>query len=228
MEPIILDRIPFVPDPAQLAREMRLAETSEAAEILARLCAQAAPFGRPRALYGAAFISDRGENFVVIDGERFESRVLAINVAKLHRVFPMVASCGPELDEWAAKFEDDLERYLAEGVKGAALKAALLACDADLQARFKPGKVSTMAPGELAEWPLDQQVPLFRMLGDTAAIGVRLLDTLFMSPNMTRSCIAFPSEHGFESCRLCQREKCPGRRAAYSQELKEKYLPKEN
>jgi len=224
MERVILDSIEFAPDPAEIGRELPLKEGSEAAEILARLCAEAVPIAQPRALYGAAEIGDRGDDFVVIDGERFTSRVLAVNVSGLGRVFPMLATCGPELQEWAGKFSDDLDRFLAEAVKGAALKAALLACDHDLAARFNPGKVSNMAPGELAEWPLDQQVPLFRLLGDAAAIGVHLLDTLFMSPNMTRSCIAFPSEHGFESCRLCPREKCPGRRALYEADAVKRYM----
>lgn len=225
MEPIILDQFPFALDPAAVARELPVKEDSEAAAILVGLCAQAAPFARPRALHGVGFIEDRGDDFVVIDGERFRSRILAVNVAAVHRVFPMLATCGPELHDWAAGFADDLERFLAEAVKGAALKAALLACEADRDARFAPGKVSTMTPGSLPDWPLDEQRPLFRLLGDTrAAIGVTLLDTLFMSPNITVSGITFASAHDFQSCRLCRRDKCPGRRADFDPEAQNRYM----
>jgi len=36
-----------------------------------------------------------------------------------------------------------------------------------------------------------------------------------MVPVKTVSGLLFPSEAGFESCELCSREKCMGRRAAY-------------
>jgi len=220
MERIVLDGIPFSPDPEDIGRELRLKPGSEAVSILERLCREAEPLGRPAAIFGVAFIGDRGEDFVVIDGERFSSRVLAVNVAQVHRVFPMLATCGPELHEWGAGFTDDLERFLAEAVKGAALKAALLAYEAELQARFAPGKVSTMTPGSLPDWPLSEQAPLFRLLGDTVgAAGVRLLDTMFMLPNITVSGISFASVNDFQSCQLCPREKCPGRRAPHDPEL---------
>lgn len=220
MEPIVLDHIPFTPDPEEIGRELRLKPGSAAAAILDRLCGEAEPIGRPRAVFGVAFIGDRGEDFVVIDGERFSSRVLAVNVAKVHRVFPMLVTCGPELQEWGAGFTDDLERFLAEAVKGAGLKAALLAYEAELQERFAAGKVSTMTPGSLPDWPLSEQTPLFRLLGDTRrSVGVKLLDTMFMLPNITVSGISFASEHDFQSCQLCPREKCPGRRAPHDPEL---------
>ncbi|MFW5768460.1 MAG: vitamin B12 dependent methionine synthase, partial [Spirochaetota bacterium] len=53
-------------------------------------------------------------------------------------------------------------------------------------------------------------------------IGVTLTDSFLMMPNKTVSGIRFPNEVGFESCELCHREDCPGRRADFNQELWEK------
>ena len=40
---------------------------------------------------------------------------------------------------------------------------------------YKPGKLSRMSPGSLADWPLEEQPGLFELLGGIeAAIGVRL------------------------------------------------------
>jgi hypothetical protein len=77
-----------------------------------------------------------------------------------------------------------------------------------------------MSPGSLGEWPLSQQRPLFASLGDVAgAIGVRLSESLLMVPAKSVSGVCFPTEESFESCQLCPREDCPGRRAPYDETL---------
>jgi hypothetical protein len=53
------------------------------------------------------------------------------------------------------------------------------------------------------------------------------MDSLMMDPVQSISGIIFPTETSFESCQLCPRENCPGRRAAYDKNLYEKkYKPK--
>ena len=84
------------------------------------------------------------------------------------------------------------------------------------------GRTATMAPGSLADWPIREQRPLFRILGDPlTAVGVELTDSFLMIPNKSVSGIRFPTEERFESCQLCPREGCPGRRAAYDPDLYE-------
>jgi hypothetical protein len=57
-------------------------------------------------------------------------------------------------------------------------------------------------------------------LGDVAgAIGVWLSDSLLMVPAKSVSGVRFPTEESFESCQLCSRENCPGRRASYDDTL---------
>jgi len=64
---------------------------------------------------------------------------------------------------------------------------------------------------------------LFALLGDaTEAVGVRLLDSLLMTPTKSVSGIRFPTEERFESCQLCPRPDCPGRRAPYDATLYER------
>ena len=75
-----------------------------------------------------------------------------------------------------------------------------------------------MNPGsaEVGVWPLAQQRPLFRLLGDPkAAIGVVLTESLLMIPNKSVSGVLFPSRAGWVSCQVCSRSGCVGRRAAY-------------
>ena len=119
-----LDKIPFAPDAARLMEQLHLeADAPEAAEfsaLLERLKAAA----RPRALYSVAFIDSRDEESVTVDGVVFKSRVLSRNLALLHRAFPYIASCGPEMDAAVDAGGDYLVQFWIDAVKTEALTAA--------------------------------------------------------------------------------------------------------
>lgn len=222
MDPIILTDIPFVADRAQLLSKLRIAEGSDYAADLFRLVDAAEALARPKAMYKMVFIDEEGDDYVLIDGIRLSSRVLRVNLEEAHRAFAQVATCGVELQAWSEGLSDLLDRFWAEEIKLAALRAAAQALDADLVARYNPGKTSRMNPGSLADWPLREQEPLFAILGDVeAAIGVHLTDSYLMVPNKSTSGLRFPRESSFESCQLCPREGCPGRRARYDPDLYE-------
>ena len=77
-----------------------------------------------------------------------------------------------------------------------------------------------MSPGRLVNWPLSEQAALFTLLGDPhEAIGVHLTDSYLMVPTKSVSGVRFPTEQSFESCQLCPRERCHGRKAPYDSGL---------
>ena len=81
-----------------------------------------------------------------------------------------------------------------------------------------------MSPGSLADWQLTQQAALFRILDDLPErIGVRLTDSMLMIPTKSISGVRFALDWDFESCQLCPRQGCPGRRADYDETLYLKY-----
>jgi hypothetical protein len=220
MDLFVLDDVPLSIDLDGLAQRLRLSEGSDDIQELSELVLAAQAVARPKAMYKVAFITDRDDRSVVIDGIRFESRILSVNLAKAHRVFVHVATCGTELEAWAKSLDDLLHQYWAEQIQVAALRCASRALMADLTERFQPGKTSAMAPGSLGEWPLAQQRPLFACLGEvTETIGVRLTESLLMVPAKSVSGIRFPTEESFVSCQLCPRQDCPGRRAPYDAQL---------
>jgi hypothetical protein len=216
----ILDAIPFEPDISWLMKRLHIQEGSSNSTELSHLLEQARPIAHPRAFYQISYINQRGEDWVEIDGERFTSRVLSINLENVHRVFPYLATCGSELQEWANSQEDMLLRYWAETIKESALFCALAALNENLTGRYQPGRTATMSPGSLQDWPIQQQAPLFHLLGEFSdAIGVQLTDSMLMVPTKSVSGIRFPTQADFESCQLCPREGCPGRRALYDPDL---------
>ena len=220
MEPIILNDIPFRPDVGLLKERLRVRD-GRYADDLVRLVAAAQAVARPRAVFKVAFVEERGDDWVVVDGVRLTSRVLRVNLDQAQRVLPFVATCGVELDEWSRTIDDVLQRYWADAILETALSAALRALDERLVEQAGP--TSSMAPGSLEDWPLAEQRPLFAILGDVeGAVGVRLTEGLMMTPVKSLSGLHFATEEGFASCQLCQREGCPGRRAPYDAGLYER------
>ena len=229
MNEIILDNIPIQIDFEGLAQRVHVQEGSEYMDSLRRVADEAQAIARPKAVYRVGFIGERGEDTVVVEGLTFTSRVLRVNLESAHRVFLYLATCGTELYEWGNALEDVLERYWAEAIQVMALRSATRALNDDIAERHRPGKMSSMAPGSLGNWPLREQRPLFALLGDTKKkVGVRLSESLLMIPSKSVSGIRFPTEESFESCQLCPREDCPGRRAPHDASLYDrKYRPQE-
>ena len=220
MEQVLLEHVPFHIDMGAFKDWLPLVEGKREGDQLRRVIAESRDIARPKAFYKMSFIEDRGNDFVVIDGIRFNSRVMTVNLDNSHRVFPYLITCGMELEKWGKSDDDMLFRVWAETIKEWALVAALDVLQRDLQKRYEPGETATMNPGSIEDWPIEEQRSLFDLLGHgTDSVGVRLMESCLMIPTKTVSGIQFPTEVGFESCQLCPRERCPGRRAEYDSGL---------
>lgn len=221
---IILDNISWKVDVGKLFKRFHLQTGSQDAAKVEALVRQAEKIGRPKALYKEAYVEDKGEDFVIVDGVKLTSRILRANLEHVYRVFPYIVTCGTELDEWSDSIDDILESYWADGIKEMALYEALKAFERHLDENFHPGKTSSMNPGSLQDWPISQQKQLFQILDDPKKyIGVELTDSYLMLPMKSVSGIRFSTEVGFENCKLCTRENCPGRRAPYDPEVARTY-----
>lgn len=217
----LLTDIPFQPDPARVYKQLRLEPGTPLAKELDQHMDEAVAIGRPKTIYHVGLIDERDDEGVVIDGIRFTSHVLAVNLAGCRRVLAYVATCGRELDDWAHGLDDVLHAYWAEAIKEQALRAAISALHEDIERRLAPGKMSNMNPGSLPNWPLKEQRPLFALMGVDVeeAVGVRLEQNLLMNPNKSVSGLRFETETDFSNCQLCPRRDCPGRRAPYDPQL---------
>ncbi len=216
----VLEQVPFDVDLPQLKKRLRIKDGSANEAELLRMLEVALPIAQPRAMYVLAYIDDRAEDWVKIGGQVFTSRVLAVNLAHAHRVFPYLVTCGAELESWAGDMKDVVHRFWAEAIKERALFCAIRAVSEHIEAHYHPGPTARMNPGSLADWPLTQQQVFFAMLaGRQDEIGVRLTESMLMVPNKSVSGIHFPTKVAFENCELCPRDGCPGRRAIYNPDL---------
>jgi len=221
MDAFILQDIPFKLNPNALMKKLRIKPESHYAAEFTQLAQEAQDVARPKALFHIGFVDSASDDTVTIDGVTFSSRVLAVNLEGVNRVFAYIATCGTEIEDWSKAYTGDLlQSFWVDGMKEAALRAAMPVLRKAIVTGHKLGKTSTMAPGSLGNWPIQQQRPLFTLLGDTeATIGVRLTDSFLMLPSKSVSGIWFPTETSFESCQLCPRQRCPNRRSPYDSEL---------
>jgi hypothetical protein len=213
-----LETIPFDPDHERLIESLCLSPDTEDASEFRTLFERLQPIIRPRALFAEAFIDQLEEESVTIDGVLYRSRVLARNLEGIHRVFPYIATCGPEIDNAEDSKDDLLVQYWIDAIKAEALTSARTFIAGYLSRTFATGNLSSMNPGsgDVDVWPIEQQRLLFTYFGDTESmIGVRLTPSCLMIPNKSVSGIFFPSDVSFSTCSLCHRQNCVGRRAEF-------------
>ncbi|MCU0577028.1 MAG: vitamin B12 dependent methionine synthase [Desulfobacterota bacterium] len=217
MDQVILQGIPFDADERGLMELLRIRPGTKNASEFSSILAQAKTLARPKAAFGIATARTVDHDAVEIDGIRFTSRVVRINLEKAGVVFPFVATCGTELEDWSQGMTGMLHAFWADSLMLMALGSAVGVLESHLKERLGGGAaLSTMNPGSLEDWPLGEQAALFRLLGDaTEAVGARLTDKMVIRPLKSVSGISFVSEEGFTNCSLCPRQGCDSRRAPY-------------
>jgi hypothetical protein len=208
--------IPVTLDAQEIAARVRFDPQRAGFESLDGLVALANGLIKPRGVMVVAYVGEKGERTVQLEGVTFESPILRKKLAATNKVFPYIVTVGPELERVAVGQEDLLKQYYLEEMANIALEEAADWLAKRLEARYKVGPLSNLSPGSLEDWPITEQTKLFSLFGDTErSVGVRLSDSLLMIPRKSISGILFPSEEGFVACQLCDRENCQGRKAPY-------------
>lgn len=228
----VLNSIPIDIDLETVLRRMQVRNRSESIiKNVEEMLEVARPIAKPKAVYDVVYVDNKNGDSLEVGGVKFTSRVLRVNLDKVERVFPYVVTCGKELDEIDIQSGDFIKGYYLDQIKETVLVLARKYLEEHLKRSYALGQMSRMAPGAGAgdDWPITQQEELFSLFGGRAKveemIGVRLTDKCLMIPIKSVSGIYFPTEIRFESCQICPRERCIGRRAPYDPELVKKYRP---
>jgi hypothetical protein len=174
---------------------------------------------RPKALYREMFVESVEKEEVRIGGAHFSSYILAEKLGNVPRVFPYACTCGTELDDLdISSYDPMLSELWLSTVKMQALGSAANFLKDLIKKKYDIRVLSSINPGSgnVDVWPVDQQHPLFSLLGDTkSSIGVDLTESALMVPDKSISGIYFPSQIEYCNCQSCTRENCPARRAPY-------------
>ena len=177
-----------------------------------------------KAAYRVCYIEERLDDTIRIDGVYLKSKVLRKNLDHVERVFPFVLTIGGALEEEARACNDILQQYYLDSIGNEGLAMVRSYLEEHLRSRYALTTLSSMSPGSLEDWAIENQGPLFSILGDVpGAIGVNLEKSHVMTPFKSISGIYFPTEIPFYSCQLCKRGNCPSRKAEYSEHLAREY-----
>ena len=219
----ILNPIPVDVDLDSIKKSAHVPAGDEETRVLS-LIAAARSVMSPRAAYKAAYIDSKTQDSVTVEGVSFKSKVLAKYFEKVERVFPYVVTIGAGIEDLERSSGDALEKYYLDLIGNAAVVKARDFLKGFLVTRYGLGNLSYLGPGQLQDWPLEEQGRLFGLLGDVeSAIGVTLNDSFLMLPRKSLSGIYFPTKTTFFACRLCPREQCPARKAKYEKERVQEY-----
>jgi hypothetical protein len=198
---------------------------SRTESIARELAGVALAAAHPRAIYRVSHARVINNTTVEIDGVTFTSKILSKLLCNQDEVIPFIATIGKELDEMSVPPRDMLRQFTLDAIKTVILVEAVNYLTEYVKEKHAMPRVALMNPGELADWPISQQKPLFKLFGGAEKqIGVSLTAGGAMKPIKSRSGIIFPNETGFLSCQLCTDLKCPGRRAKYDPEIAKEYL----
>jgi hypothetical protein len=219
----ILENLKLQIDPGAVTKSLRLDRQGDA-QLAQRLIDKAKSLIEPKAAVKLCYIDEKLQDAVIVNGLRLESKVLRKNLDSVERIFPYVVSLGAALEQAVGKMSDLLEAYYLDAIGNMALTAVRNQLQDHLCNKFALKKISFMSPGSLQDWPIEAQTQLFQLLPDLeASIGVRLNKSLMMIPTKSVSGIYFQTEVSFFSCQLCQRGKCPGRKARFNEDLARDY-----
>ncbi len=218
--------IPFTITPEEVAEHLHVHE-DDFDEFL-DVYNETVPLLRPAMYFGVEEIHSNDGHKVIIGDQTFESRILAVNVKDVNKVYPYVVTSGRKAYDHAQAYDDPLYNFWAHGICEIALRNAMQAGFEEAKARLGVSALNAMNPGSLSDFPISSQKPLFDLLKNVEEeCGVTLTDTYLMIPIKSGSGIWFESDKHYANCMMCPRVNCPNRRAPYREDMFEKEYAEE-
>ena len=203
-------------DREKLAKYIKVSKDSFMYERLDQLCKEAESIGSPKGIYNISYVEGKGLDYVKVGDVVFKSELFRENIGEINRFFPYIATSGEELTKWAEGFDEIIDQFLADSIAQRACKIAQDNIFKEIDEKYGVKKTSTMNPGSLPQWPVNEQKNLFALFaGGEKKIEVELLPSFLMKPVKTVSGIRYESENDFNNCKLCPRQKCPNRSAKF-------------
>ena len=200
-------------------------KNSQYVERLEQLFNKALEIARPKCAYKKVDTEVKDNQTIVIGDVKLNSKILSVYLGGIEYIFPFVATCGKEVSDWAEQRPSILDRFWLDHILDEILNSLVEHHEEHLKVEYGLSRTGSITPGSIDDWPINQQKPLFDILGDVeSAIGVHLLETGVMDPCKSLSGIVFYTKTHFSTCMFCPREDCPKRRAKYNKELADRIL----
>jgi len=186
--------------------------SEKAVKLFHELAREAGTLARPKASFTVCRVETTVGPKVYLDNVSFTSQLLRDNLAGLDWAYAYVATEGNEFARWFESLSG-ARQVLSWPIRYAALKMAEKALVKFIKSTFNVNQLSSMNPGTLKLWPIEQQRSLFDLLDPLPeSIGVSLGSECWMSPDLASSGVLFETESRFYNCQLCPLEPCERRK----------------
>ncbi|MBF7096843.1 hypothetical protein [Alkalibacter mobilis] len=213
MDRILLDRIPLKFDLDKALEINRIRKNSGFEKEFVKVLKIAEEKLSCKAVLRWADVGEIKNGTVQINDVVFNSKVMADNLKNIDKVFLYVLTIGDELDN-----EDRIEEaVIKDMVKGTALYQGMRYMEDYLKEKFGFESFAYMNPGSLPDWPIKNNVDLFKLIGNVEEAGARLNEHHYIIPWNASSGIIFENGEGYLNCTLCK-NKCIKRRAPFDQQ----------
>ena len=171
---------------------------------------------QPQSVFRLACIESVEHDGVVIDKTRFSGPLLPQTLPKTSAVFPFIITLGQKLDDKIFSSDNLMEQFYFDQIGNILLKKCGTYLESHIKKSYAVKQLSSISPGSLTTWPIEEQKPLFSLFGNTQSlIGVSLTPQMLMIPSKSISGFFFPTQEKFIACSFCSRKKCPERSAPY-------------
>ncbi len=159
------------------------------------LAAQVLEHARPRAACRVSEVEIVDDSHVKVHGVTMTSTILPQKFSHVDKVFVFLSTEGLDLAHWAEGLTSNLDMVFA----GALRKSVCQQYQAHLVEKIKETygypALSSVHPGYLKEWPIEQQEQLFEVVSPLdKEMGVKLLPSHLMYPAYCTSGIYFEAE----------------------------------
>lgn len=213
----MLNNLKFNIEYNELITSLNIIDNKEA-HILSKLIEEAKKVAKPKALFKKCVISEKGNDFVVINNEKFFSKVISANLLKETIAFPYIITCGSELQEWCDSKKELFTNKAAEFINQTILVQIHKELQKYIENEFKVGTLSRVNPGSTIDWDISELKKICTILDNSMdLIGVSLGNNFFMTPSKTYSGIYFHNEDGYKNCFMCPGD-CPLREVPYDKD----------
>lgn len=207
----------------EVLRSLRMPADHAFGASIADLLERTDKIANPKAFFMECKPEEVTKSTVTIEGVTFSGANLIQRIGEADVLYPYLSTCGNELAEFASGLTDVMEQFAMDAVMEFYRRQIDAVVTGAMQNEIPEGmQLSKTNPGSLAGWPIQQQKPLFELFGEVSQrAGVRLTDTFLMFPVKTVAGIAYGGESTDVDCEVCQRKKCPNRKAKFNMQ---KYL----
>lgn len=137
----------------------------------------------PKALVIPGSVDKKTETQIVINGAAFTSPKLMANLDEGDDLYAYIATCGAEIDAYAASLTDQMDLFMIDGIMNLLVGAGKAFVSERVGSATGWPNIYDYVPGMGEAWPKDEQVKLFNLFGGyPAEIGVSMEDAAFVLP----------------------------------------------